>query len=54
MAELGVIDDPKPPTTRTKYLDAEAALKKFAAELEIDFDELDLVLWSIKTGEVLK
>jgi len=26
----------------------------FAREIRIDFDELDLVLWSMKTGEVLK
>lgn len=54
MAELGVIDDPKPPGNRTRYLKAEAALKDFSAEHKIDFDELDLVLWSIKTGEILK
>jgi N-glycosylase/DNA lyase len=54
MAELKVISDPKPPTTRLKYLANENALKKLADQLEIDFDELDLVLWSMKTGEILK
>jgi thermostable 8-oxoguanine DNA glycosylase len=29
-------------------------LKLVARDLKIDFDELDLVLWSMKTGEVLK
>ncbi len=52
--ELGVIETPVPPATRTRYLDTEARLKRFAHEIEIDFDELDLVLWSMKTGEVLK
>jgi N-glycosylase/DNA lyase len=54
LAELGVIDDPKPPSTRTKYLTAEEKMREFAAQIEIDFDELDLVLWSMKTGEILK
>ncbi len=54
MAELEIISDPKPPNTRLKYLTGETALKKLANQLEIDFDELDLVLWSMKTGEILK
>ncbi len=54
MAELGFISDPKPPANRTRYLATEVLLKQFADNLEIDFDELDLVLWSIKTGEILK
>lgn len=54
MAELKIIDDPKPPNTRLKYLTYEKHLKKFADQLKIDFDELDLVLWSMKTGEILK
>lgn len=54
LAELGIIDDPKPPNTRTKYLDTEQKLKQLAELTEIDFDELDLVLWSMKTGEILK
>ena len=54
LAELGRIDSPLPPSTRTKYLAAEERLREFAREVEIDFDELDLVLWSMKTGEILK
>ena len=54
MAELDVIDDPKPPSTRAKYLALEDKLREFSARIEIDFDELDLVLWSMKTGEILK
>jgi N-glycosylase/DNA lyase len=52
--EFGVIDNPKPPSTRSKYLEIEAKLKEFAKEIGIDFDELDLLLWSNRTGEVLK
>lgn len=54
LAELKIIDDPKPPNTRSKYLRVEEKLKRLAALTEIDFDELDLVLWSMKTGEILK
>ncbi|MCU0239599.1 MAG: N-glycosylase/DNA lyase [Pyrinomonadaceae bacterium] len=54
MTELGLIEDPTPPSTRTKYLATEEKLKDFAKKIKIDFDELDLVLWSLKTGEILK
>jgi N-glycosylase/DNA lyase len=52
--ELGVIDSPKPPTTRGRYLQVESAMRRFAKEESINFDELDLLLWSTKTGEILK
>ncbi|HZG51766.1 MAG TPA: N-glycosylase/DNA lyase [Pyrinomonadaceae bacterium] len=54
LAELGVLESPTPPTTRARYLVIEEALRRFAARLAIDFDELDLILWSLKTGEILK
>jgi N-glycosylase/DNA lyase len=54
LAELKIINDPKPPNTRQKYLTVEDKLKNLALLSEIDFDELDLVLWSMKTGEILK
>ena len=54
LAELKIIDDPKPPSTRSKYLTVEEKLRKFADDARIDFDEMDLVLWSMKTGEILK
>ena len=54
LAELKIIDSPKPPTTRSKYLNVEAKLRELTEKTEIDFDEMDLVLWSIKTGQVLK
>ncbi len=52
--ELKIIEEPKPPNTRSKYLMVENHLKNFADQIEIDFDEMDLVLWSMKTGEILK
>jgi N-glycosylase/DNA lyase len=54
LAELKVIDSPKPPTTRSRYLDTEARMRQFSERVEIDFDELDLALWSMKTGKILK
>ena len=54
LAELKIIDDPKPPNTRSKYLMVEEKLKQLTVSIGIDFDELDLVLWSIKTGVILK
>ena len=54
LAELEIIDNPQPPNTRLKYLAIEEKLKNLAETVEIDFDELDLVLWSLKTGEILK
>ena len=54
LAELKIIDDPKPPNTRSRYLTIEESLKKLTDEIGIDFDELDLVLWSMKTGVILK
>lgn len=54
LAELKIIDDPKPPNTRLKYLTVEGKLKQLTDLTQIDFDELDLVLWSMKTGVILK
>jgi N-glycosylase/DNA lyase len=52
--EFRVIDSLKPPATRDKYLQIETKFREFAKTLEIDSDELDLFLWSEKTGEILK
>ena len=54
LSELGVIDSPRPPTTRARYLETEARMRQFAGVVGIDFDELDLALWSLKTGKVMK
>jgi N-glycosylase/DNA lyase len=52
--ELKVIDSPKPPSSRGKYLEAEDKMRRFAQRAGFNFDELDLLLWSMKTGEILK
>jgi N-glycosylase/DNA lyase len=52
--ELKLIDSPTPPNTRSRYLTIEYTLKQFSDRMDIDLDEMDLVLWSMKTGEILK
>jgi N-glycosylase/DNA lyase len=52
--ECGVIDSPRAPTTKKNYLAIEESMRKFAEDIKINFDELDLLLWSNKTGEILK
>ena len=54
LVELKLIEEAKPPKTRKEYLTVEKTLKEFADRLKIDFDEMDLLLWSMKTGEILK
>jgi N-glycosylase/DNA lyase len=54
LAEIGVVDTSTPPSRRAKYLEVEQQLQHFARDIRVDFDELDLVLWSMKTGEILK
>lgn len=54
LSELGVIDSAKPPTSRGRYLETERRMKEFSDHVGIDFDELDLALWSMKTGKILK
>jgi thermostable 8-oxoguanine DNA glycosylase len=54
MHEIGVFSDTKPPSTPKRYLDMENQIKVYAKERGYDVDELDLVLWSIKTGYVFR
>ena len=54
LAELKIISSPKPPNTRSKYLTVEDKLRELTERTKIDFDEMDLVLWSMKTGQILK
>jgi len=54
LAEVGVVDSSKPPSNRKRYLEVEQQLLQFAKHIKVNCDELDLVLWSMKTGEILK
>jgi N-glycosylase/DNA lyase len=50
--DLGIIDSPKPPTTKKRYTEIEGKMKALADELGIEIDELDMLLWSMKTGRI--
>ncbi|MCK5708919.1 MAG: DNA lyase [Deltaproteobacteria bacterium] len=52
--DLGVLDSPKPPATKKKYLEAEEKMKGFAQGIGIEIEELDMLLWSMKTGHIPK
>jgi len=54
LREMGVITKKMRPTNRAGYLAIEKRLARFSEELGIDMDHLDLLLWSRKTGEILK
>lgn len=52
--EFGVINKPQAPKNKKQYLEIESKMIDFAKYLNIDIDELDLLLWSRETGEILK
>jgi len=54
MYELGVINENKSPSDRNKYLEIENRFKEFALKNRFNMDELDLLIWSEKTGTILK
>lgn len=54
LADFGVIENFRPPATKRRYTEIEFKMKSFSAEIGIDFDEMDLLLWYTKTGEILK
>ena len=53
LVEHGLIKDPKTLTKKT-YLEIETVLKKLASKLKLTLAELDLYLWYLETGKVLK
>lgn len=53
MQEFGIIKK-IPSMNKKNYLVLEKKLQKFSKDLSIDMDELDFVLWSRKSGEILK
>lgn len=53
LSNYGLIDRPKT-MTKKKYLEIESILRKIANYLEISLAELDLFLWYLETGKVLK
>lgn len=52
--ENKIIPTPKRPANKAQYLELEQKYFEFANLLKIDPDELDLLLWSRKNGQILK
>ncbi|MEW6146232.1 MAG: hypothetical protein AB1598_14560 [Thermodesulfobacteriota bacterium] len=50
--DLGILDSPKPPSTGKRYKEIESRMKSLAAELGTGLDELDMLLWSLRTGRI--
>lgn len=51
---LEVIDKIPTSLTTKRYLDIESRWKEFASQIGISLDELDLLFWSMETGEIRK
>ena len=54
LREMKVIKEIPKQLTEQKYCEIEKKMKKFSKKIGINMDELDLTLWSYKTGEILK
>jgi len=54
MTEDGIIDEKPKSLTGKKYLEIEEKFKQMAKKLGMSCAELDLYMWYMKTGEVLK
>ena len=53
LTRYGLIRRPRS-LTRRRYLEIEGLLRRISEELEISLAELDLYLWYMKTGKILK
>ncbi|MFZ2456745.1 MAG: N-glycosylase/DNA lyase [Candidatus Altiarchaeia archaeon] len=53
LAANGLIDEPKT-LTKKRYLEIEQVLRDLAEETGVSLSELDLYLWYLETGKVLK
>ncbi len=52
--DIGVVDSMEPPQDRQDYLAIEEKVRELSRSSGIPMEELDLVLWSLETGEVFK
>jgi Thermostable 8-oxoguanine DNA glycosylase len=52
--QLGITGSPEPPGNREEYMEMEQKFRTLAKETGIGVRELDLVLWSMETGEVFR
>ncbi|MGV8162469.1 MAG: hypothetical protein ACP5N2_04025 [Candidatus Nanoarchaeia archaeon] len=54
LKELKIIKNNTPPKNEKEYREIEKKIIAFAKKHEINIDELDLAIWSYKTGEIIK
>lgn len=54
LKRYGIIEDLPKNLNKKKYLEIEMKMKKFAENIGIPFDELDLLFWSEETGFIFK
>lgn len=54
LCDLKLLENSEPPENREKYLEIENKVRTLSQDLEIGVKELDLVLWSMRTGKVFK
>lgn len=54
LLRVGVLRRPPKTLTPKRYLAIEKKFFKFAGQIGISMDELDLLFWSMETGEILK
>lgn len=52
--EAGVFESNDKPKNKRQYIEMEARMKNFSKKIKVPMAELDLILWSHKTGEILK
>lgn len=52
--EANVLKSNTPPKNRNNYLEMEDAMKAYSRKINVPMAELDLILWSSKTGIILK
>ena len=53
LTKFNLIEKPKT-LTKTKYLEIEELLEKIAEGLNLNLAELDLYMWYMETGKILK
>ena len=54
LVKLNVVKEVPKSLTPKVYFEIEEKFKKFSNEIKIPIDELDLLFWSMETGEVFK
>ena len=54
LKKFNVIDEVPKTLTKNKYFEIEEKFREFSNKVNIPMDELDLLFWSMETGEVFK